>query len=203
MPLHLVAPPDPAHPVLSLDAVKAHLRVDHSDDDAVLALYRDAVIQSLDGRDGWLGRALHAQTWELRLDSFCSREIEVPLPPLIAVLSVEVLDDNDAVQALDPSMYEVIGIGGHNPARLVLADGPSWPSLSRRRAAIRIRFRAGYRDPDATPAGEVPAPIKAGALMTIGTLYENREDVLVGGVANLLPGQAAQLLAPYEVHYIP
>jgi uncharacterized phiE125 gp8 family phage protein len=203
VPLYPVAPPDPAYPVLTLDEVKAHVRVDHADDDALLALYRDAVIESLDGRDGWLGRALHAQTWELRRDDFCGREIELPLPPLMAVLSVAYLDEDDAVRALDPSAYEVIGIGGHNPARIVLADGQVWPRVSRRREAVRVRFRAGYVEPGGAPASEVPAAIKVGALMTIATLYENREDVVIGTSPILLPGPAAQLLAPYEVHYIP
>ena len=49
--------------VVSLDDMKAHLRVDHSDEDALIASLTAAAVAHLDGYSGILGRAIMPQTW--------------------------------------------------------------------------------------------------------------------------------------------
>lgn len=202
MPLYPVTPPAAAEALLPIARVKAHLRIDHDDEDDILAVYRDAVVADVDGRDGWLGRALLVQTWDLKLPGWCGPRIRIPLPPLRQVVSVQYSDADEALQTLSPDTYEVVGIGGSDAGAIVLRDGYDWPILAERAEPVAVRFRAGYRDPDADPAGEIPAGILSGVLLTIGSLYQNREDLTASGV-RLLPGPAAQLLSRYEVPFIP
>lgn len=111
MPLYLIEPPEQDE-VLTLADAKQHLRVDFEDDDDVIESYIAAAIQSIDGRDGWLGRALVEQTWELRLPDFGGSVIPIPLPPLITIESIKYYDAVDMLQTLSPDVYEVTGVGG-------------------------------------------------------------------------------------------
>lgn len=83
MPLYLIEPPEQDE-VLTLADAKQHLRVDFEDDDGVIESYIAAAIQNIDGRDGWLGRALVEQTWELRLPDFGGSVIPICPNPAAA-----------------------------------------------------------------------------------------------------------------------
>lgn len=198
MPLHLITAPD-QDDVLTLAAAKKHLRIDFNDDDDLIDSYIAAAVQNLDGRDGWLGRALAPQLWELRLPAFDGPEIKVPLPPLIAVESVTYYDAGDVLRTLAADQYEVAGIGGFGKARVVLRSGLRWPETARRIEAVMVRFSAGYVTNDDPPAAAVPAPIVTAIKRQVGAMYEHREAVVVGSNATTLPGGVEALLAPYRV----
>jgi uncharacterized phiE125 gp8 family phage protein len=128
MSLYLIE--GPSQPVVSLADMKAHLRVeiDDTDDDDLIEAMTAAATAHIEGGDGKLGRALVAQTLELRINGFACSEIELPLPPLLSVESVKYYDDDNALQTLATSYYDVIGVGGRKPARIVLKYGQSWPT---------------------------------------------------------------------------
>lgn len=185
-----------ADPV-SLVEARLHLRLDasgspasHPDDALVTALVK-AATAAIDGRDGWLGRALMAQAWELRLDGFpASAVIRLPLPPLAAVTSIK-YDDADGVErTLAADQYEA---GAGEPAAIVPAYGVTWPSTYPMPEAVRVRYTCGYAS-----AALVPPGIKAAILLHVGTLYRDRESVAVGAAVNELPAYHA-LLAPFRV----
>lgn len=192
MPLYPVEAPD--DPVITLEDMKAHLRVDHDDEDDLIESLIAAAVQNLDGRDGWLGRALVSQSWELRLPEFCGTVIPVPLPPLIAVEEITYYDADDVQQTLSPDVYEVTGIGGFGKARVHLKHGQRWPQTSRRAEPVTVAFEAGYGDP-----ADVPAPIIAAIKRHVATLYEHRETIVVGASVAALPGAVEAMLAPYRV----
>ena len=77
--LRLVSPP--TLPVVTLDEVKAHLRVDFEDEDSLIQGYIDAAVAYLDGADGVLGRALSPQTWEVTYSGSIG---DLPLAPVIS-----------------------------------------------------------------------------------------------------------------------
>lgn len=194
--LYLVGAPEVN--VVSLAEMKAHLRVDHTDDDDLIEAMTEAVTQHLDGRDGKLGRALIDQTWELRMAWF-PRVVSLRLPPLIEVEAVEYLDSNGARQTFAEANYLVTGAGDRGHVHL--APGQCWPVLpyDRPECAI-VRFRAGYLDGGVSPPEpNVPGPIKAAIKLMTGTLYQNRENVIVGQTAIEIPWAAEALLASYRV----
>jgi uncharacterized phiE125 gp8 family phage protein len=194
--LYLIEPPQ--DDVVSLAEMKAHLRVEHDDDNDLIEALTEAVTQHLDGRDGKLGRALVDQTWELRMAWF-PRVVSLRLPPLIEVEAVDYLDSSGARHTFDTENYLVTGIGDRGHVHL--APGQCWPVLpyDRPECAI-VRFRAGYLDGGVSPAvANVPGPIKAAIKLMTGTLYQNRENVIVGQTAIEIPWAAEALLASYRV----
>jgi len=187
MGLVLVTPP--ASSPISLTEVKAHLRVDHTDEDTHIQLLIDAATTYLDGWTGILGRCLVSQTWDLYLDSFptCETSIEIPLSPLISVSSVTYTDTAGDPQTVDSDDYTVDTI---TPPGWVVPDSSfSWPATMDAVNAVKVRFVAGY--------SSVPAAIKAAMLLMVADLYENREPVIIGQTVN--ETRAVQsLLAPFR-----
>lgn len=159
----------PAANLLSVADAKAALRIDHSDDDALLGAYISAVEAYLDGYTGVLGRALVTQTWA---ESFSHFEYRMPLRlrPVQSIASIQYYDNDEAQQTLASGVYRLHEDAGG--AYLVQRDGESWPSTFVRDDAVTITYVAGYG-----AAAAVPAPIVQAAKMMIGSWYAHREAV--------------------------
>ncbi len=190
MPMYLIEGPS-NDDVLAVADAKLHLRVDLGDEDDLIESYIATAIQNIDGRDGWLGRALTEQTWELRLSEFGGSVIPIPLPPLISIESIKYYDAADVLQTLPADVYEVTGAGGFGKARVMLKSGKAWPSLAKRSENVMIRFTAGYET--------VPAPILTAIKQQVAAMYENREAVVVNASVTKLPGGVEAMLTPYRV----
>lgn len=174
---------------VSLAEAKAHLRVDHDEDDVVIEAYIAAAVDHLDGWTGILGRCLVEQTWQQDFEAACP--VLLPLGPIIEVVSVSFTDAAGAPVTVDPEDYNLkVDAGGRARVEFasdVLLSGP-----------IRITYKAGY--PITTgdePASTVPPAIKVAIMLMVGNWYENREAVSDKGLAEL-PFGASVLLAPYR-----
>ena len=184
MPLTLTTPPS-LEPVTLAEA-KAHLKIDTSDDDALIT----AMITAARARAEWhTGRALLTQGWTLHLDAWpdCGT-IEIPLPPLQSVASVTSYARDDSAAVMNASLYTVDTASA--PARLALKLGVPAPTNLRVVNAIAIAFTAGYGD----AASAVPQLLKEAILELVAFLYENR-----GEAPAELPLAALALLAPFRV----
>ncbi len=160
---------------VTLAEVKGHIRVDHDNDDTAIAAYIKTATQSLDGRDGLLGRCLITQSWTLTLDSFAS-EIIIPLPPCQSIGAITYVDPDGATQTLAPAAYQAFGLGDDHGARVRPAHGTSWPATRNQPGAVTITFTAGFGDgPE-----DIPEPIRTAIKMHVGHLYEHRESVTIG-----------------------
>lgn len=179
----VVTPPEP---VVTLSEAKAHLRVRHSDEDALIEAYISAATAHIDGPDGWLGRALGDQVLEAYADFFrdCMR---LPFGPVIEVVSVKYLAGTGDEVTVLPTEYELRGW------LLGAAFGKRWPSVLSHPEAVRIQYRAGYAD--------LPPPIRAAILLMVGDLYLNRETASIGAAASQIPMSTTvtNLLSPYRV----
>lgn len=198
MALRLITAPT-VEPV-SLTEAKAHLRVDHTDEDTLIELLIKAARFYVDGEDGFLGRALVTQTWELVIDDFPESEIKLPLPPLQEVVSIKYDDSAGVEQTIDSADYWVDDAS--EPGWVVPVASAGWPTPLVAVNAVRIRYICGYSatadsPPDLT--ANVPASIKAALLLTIGSFYANRETVVVGQTTAQLPWGVEQLLRQYRV----
>lgn len=192
--LQRVTAPD-ASPV-TLAQAKSQVRVDSSDDDAIIRAYLAAATEAVDGPRGFLGRALVDQTWDYYLDRFPvwrNPYIDLPLPPMISVTGVFYRDSSGAEQTLSPLTYSVSS--SKEPGRLYLPSSAAWPTIAAPSPnAVRIRFRAGY------PDGEVPAGIIAAILILFADMYEHRTSQVVGESASVIPWSAMQLLKPHRFY---
>lgn len=161
MRVFVVTPPDP---VVSLEEAKVHLRVDGSDEDALILGYIAAATGHIDGPDGWLGRAIGIQTLEMREDVFrdCMR---LQYGPIVDIQSVKYLDGAGVEATVAEADYEVRGwlIGS--------SFGKRWPSVLSQPESVRIQYRAGYET--------LPPAIRAAILLMVGDLYEKRETTAV------------------------
>lgn len=175
----------PAEAAVTLNDAKAFMNVEHNDHDATIALLVEATLDQLEGYEGYLGRVLITQTWALRLPAFPAGPcIDLPLPPLQAVTGITYRDRAGATQTLPTSQYIVID---GERARVVLADGESWPDTEDHPRAVTVTFRCGYGD----TAASVPGAVRQAALMIVADAYDNR----AAGGAIKIDGPAANLLA--------
>lgn len=190
--LKLITPPT-VEPI-SLSELKAHLRIDGTDEDALL----NAIIKTArEHVEAITRRALIQQTWQLILDGWwlSGAILELPMPPLIGVDSIVYKDSAGTEYTLESSkyLYDATDIG-----RLMLADGESFPTSELYpMGAVKITFKAGY----GTSGDSLPEPIRHAIRLLCGHYYENREAVIIERGANImqLPMAVDALLAPYRV----
>ena len=76
----VIVTPPASKPVTLADA-KEHLRVDHDDEDTVIAALLDTAVAHLDGWSGVLGRAIMPQTWRV---SAPVGDVVLPMPDVTA-----------------------------------------------------------------------------------------------------------------------
>lgn len=122
-------------------------------------------------------RALITQTWDYLLDAFPpDGYIEIPKPPLVNVAYVHYVDTAGVTQVLDPSRYLVQPLSGPRCARgrVALPFASVWPVTLAQMGAVTVRFVAGYGD-----AEDVPPNLISAMLLDVGSLYANREDIVM------------------------
>lgn len=183
----LVTPPAAAP--LTIDEVKAQVRADGTDEDALLAILIAAAVAYLDGWSGILGRCLVTQTWSLSFDDF-SRCMRLPMPAS-AISSIE-------VQALDGTPSTVSGSNytlqdDELGSFVRFKDSYSFPSDLHETKAVAITFTAGFGT-----AAAVPADLKIAMLMLIGHWFANRETVNIGNITSSLPFGFDTMVSKYR-----
>lgn len=186
-PVRTVAP---AAPLLTPEEAKLHLRVDHADEDTLIAMLVGAVTSHLDGYSGILGKALITQTWAVERSTFCNR-MDIPLGPVQSA-TVQYYDSTNNLQTLASTVYAVLsdGLGPY----VSLKYNQQWPQTYTRDDAVKITFISGY----GPAASDVPEGIREAALLLIGHWYENRSGVNIGNISTELPFSVMALLGPYR-----
>jgi uncharacterized phiE125 gp8 family phage protein len=174
---------------LTIAEAKAHLRVDHSDEDVLISSLIDAAVAHLDGYSGILGRALITQTWTASFPTFAER-LDIPLAPVQSA-TIQYYDSTNAQQTLSTSVYAVLsdGLGPY----ISLKYNQQWPQTYTRDDAVTITFVAGYG-----AATSIPPAIRAAMLLLISHWYDNRSAVSIVGAASELPLAVSALLTPFR-----
>jgi uncharacterized phiE125 gp8 family phage protein len=178
----LVTPP--SAPILTLAEAKAHLRVDHTDEDALITALVAAAVSHLDGYAGVLGRALVQQTWRQDRGAF-EDEMRIPVGDVLSITSITYYDSSNVQQTLSTSIYEARA-DEMGPLVGLKAD-QVWPVTYSREDAVRITWTAGF----GADASAVPEGIKAAARLLIGGWYENRS-------TGEIPAAVGALVAPFR-----
>ena len=184
----------PAYLPLTLTEAKLHLRVDGIDEDELIAAFIGAAVDTC---QQITGRSLMAQAWKLTADDFAD-EIKLPWPQVQAVQSVQYKDADGATQTLASSVYELDG------DKVCLVPGQEWPAVRGGPGSVWVNYTAGYSaGNEAAQQAAVPYGIKAWLLLTVGTLYDNRESIQTGapGATAALPGRFTDsLLDRFKVY---
>jgi uncharacterized phiE125 gp8 family phage protein len=177
-PVLIVAPPA----LLTLGEAKAHLRVDHDDEDFHIEGLIAGAVAWMDGWQGVLGRCILTQTWAIRTDGL--RSMRLPFPDVQSA-TVSYLDAAGASQTVDPANYRVTTIDG--AGRLILANDFAVPTvLAGREDAVTVTAVYGFT--------VAPPPLKVAALMLVAHWHHNRE-----GAGDDVPAPVKALIAPFRV----
>lgn len=182
---------NPAVEPVSIAEAKAHLRLEGSDEDALVA---SLILTSRLHIEAALGLALITQGWNYLRDAWPrTRTLNLPTRPVQSITAVRVYPIEGPAVTVPPSAYELDGHGA--PARLVLSGATPAPAPGRASNGIEIAYVAGYGD---TPS-DVPAPIRQALLLLIAHWYENRSPFELAGSDAPIPAAISELLMPYRV----
>lgn len=192
-PVRLAAP---AVLPISVAEAKAHLRVEHDEDDAMIGAMLAAAVARLDGWSGILGRCLIEQQWTLPLRRFPSAPgIALPFPDVsVATIGYHPADGSTETEFPSANWWLVETTAS---SAILLASGASWPATADRPNAVMMTMTVGY----GATAEDVPAPIRSAILLMVGDLYRNRETTGQGSATlGTIPMSTTveALLAPYR-----
>ena len=148
--------------------------------------------------EGATWRQMNTATWDLTAPAFpCGTLIELPKAPLISVTHVKYVNANGTLTTLTVDTdYVVHAYAGPRCRRglIELAYGESWPTVREQLNAVQIRFVAGY----GATAASVPRLLRQAMLIDAGTLYEHREEVIVGTITAQLPRLTADIYRQFK-----
>ena len=211
----LVQTAEPAGEPVTLAQAKEWLRVDNSNEDSLITSLIEAARQRV---EEFTRRALITQTFEYSLDQFptggrvisgmfrsdgrvisqirggfdCSREIQIPKPPLVSVESLKYYDTDGVLQTLSTAAYRVDTAA--QPGRIVLDDDYDWPDVDVRPNAVVIAYTAGYGKPS-----EVPQALRIAINFMLAHWYSNRLPVTIGSMVSQIPETAEALLWQFRI----
>src|SRR5215213_2973580 len=184
----LLTPPA-VEPVTVADA-KAYLRVEHSDDDAVIGALIAGARSHIKAQTR---RALITQTWRLIRDAWPGDgRIAVVPSPLQQITAARVYRLDGTTQALDPQAF--VSDLSATPAIISFLSW-SLPPPGRAVAGIEIDVEVGY----GSGPSNVPEPLRQAIKLLVAHWYENRGLIAVGQSVAVLPTAVAALIAPYRV----
>lgn len=179
----------PATLPVTLDEVKARLRVMHDDDDAVLTRLIKAVTASLDTHNGLLGRCMVDQVWQERFTAFPCGRLYLALSPVSEIQELSYIASDGSLVGIDSALFE---LADEAEAPFLQMIGLPWPPTDARRALpVIVRYKAGYG-----AAEDVPEPIREAIMLHVGSLYERR-DALSEAALSVTPLGFNDLIRPY------
>jgi len=183
--LMLLTPP--AVEPVGLNEAKAYLGVLDSAEDNLISNLITAARQAV---EQYCGRVLINQSWRLTLDTWPQEAIvngglrddgallaanhrlgggvvaiQLPKPPLQAVLAIRVYSAAGLAATIPASNYVVDGAA--TPGRVVMTSGASLPVIGQTARGLEIDFTAGY----GATANDVPAVLRQAVLQAVKALY--------------------------------
>jgi uncharacterized phiE125 gp8 family phage protein len=178
----------PAVEPVTLDEARSFLRVEHNDDDEVIAAL---VAGSRIHVEAQTRRALITQSWRITADAWPPDGRLTILPaPLQVLTAARVYDIDGNAHAVDVQAF-VPDLGG---SALVFAPW-ALPAPGRLAAGIELDVTVGYGD----AAIDVPEPLRQAIRLLVAHWYEYRGLVASGATGAVLPSTVTTLLAPYRM----
>jgi uncharacterized phiE125 gp8 family phage protein len=153
----------PATEPVTLAEAKLHLRVDTSDEDALITRLIKSAREEC---EHYLQRSIPQQTLGLYLDAFPSGDLRLTWGPAQSITSVQYINEAGNLITLPGSVY-LFDDTQLEPV-LRLTWGSEWPTTRVQPNAVIVTYVAGY-------ATACPESIRNWILLRVGTLYRFRE----------------------------
>lgn len=154
--------------IVSLADVKTHLEIPstETDDDTYLTQMIKAAQSKVEQK---YDLRLNEATYDLLLDKFPKKEIEIWLWPVASIESVKYTDGDGETQEVTDTNYGEDLIG--KPARIYPIGGYCWPDTQDTVNAVQVQFKTGFTSPTTCPDD-----IEEALFMIIADWYANRMD---------------------------
>ncbi|PRD42172.1 hypothetical protein C5748_17045 [Phyllobacterium phragmitis] len=172
----------PTAELLTLEQIKARVRIDAPDDDNLLPALVLGAIARIDGPSG-VGYAMLPQTWRKSMDCFPCRII-LPGAPIKGIKSISYIDADGFSQTLPATDYHADL--DSEPVRVEPAYSKSWPSTRGVIGAVKVDYELG------TEVADVPPDLVDVVCLIVAHRFKNRDAVIEGTVSDL----------PFGVEYI-
>lgn len=183
----------PVSEPVTLTELKAHLRIDHADEDSYITNLITAARELV---ESYIKKALIAQTyvwtlnsWRLDVDQSGKRFLNLPMGPLLSITSINTYDENDNVSLWAADQY----YAAKSQNRLYARAGVSWPDVTRVAEGIEITFSVGF----GANASDVPQGVKQALMQLAAHLYDTRTAVSQSTLKPI-PLSVLDLLTPYR-----
>ncbi len=167
---------------------KSFLRVEHDDDDAIIASLISAARCHV---EALTRRALITQTWRVVLDHWPDDgRIKLRMGPLRSVTAARVYDFANVASSIDIERFVV------DAAADIIAS-PCWslPIPGRCTAGIELDVELGFGG----AATDVPDVLRHAIRTLVAHWYENRGLAAIGATVAMLPGSVNAMIASYRV----
>ncbi|MEZ5872407.1 MAG: head-tail connector protein [Nitratireductor sp.] len=177
----------PALLPVSVAEIKAHMRIDGTDEDAYLADLAAAATSHVEARTG---AALITQTWRVFLDDWPDAVIiALPLRPVRSITAIRVYDSEG--NGVEPAPGTFVLDAASEPARLHITDrhAPSRPVNG-----IEIDVVAGFGD----TAVEVPDTLRRAILVLAAFWFEVRGSATDAAALGMEPNGFDRLIRPWR-----
>ena len=180
----------PAVPPATLSDAKAHLRVDGTDEDALITSLVETATTHIERR---FGLALITQGVTVVRDGWPDAWlVELPLSPVQSVSSITIFEADGGGIEFDNGHYFADTIS--HPPRIVLHGTAPWPKPGRRANGIEIAVTAGFGD----APSDVPEPIRQALLLLVAHWFERREPVVLEDEPHEIPDTVSALLNSFK-----
>jgi uncharacterized phiE125 gp8 family phage protein len=173
----------------TLAAAKAHLRILHDDEDALIESMLAAAVERC---EEWCGRAFSERTVRMVFSdaTIANREAyRLPIVPLATMTSFKYSNGTPTPVDVPASTYRVRSNMG----------GVQWLALDALPGDLVANGDCMTFEYSAAPVGDVPKAVVQAAMLYLGDLYENREANIVGTITSKNEAAIA-LLAPHRVN---
>jgi uncharacterized phiE125 gp8 family phage protein len=154
----------PPAPIVAYEEAKAHLRLDHDDEKTYVEALIATATETLDGKEGGLGRAFGQQTWKQYSRCWpCGGVIEFKLRPVQSITKISCVHADGTESDVPAVSYSTL-----------LTDSAGTPY---------IRFASGFdyvglADVAGYPDADVPAKAKHLVCLMVARLYAARGELL-------------------------
>lgn len=185
---HRIITPAVRLPV-SLPDLKQHLRLDHDEDDGLLAGYLSAAVNHV---EMITNRHLLDTVVETTLPCFPNHPIELR-GRVSAITWIKYRDAAGTQQTVDPASYRLNAAA--EPGRVYLTVNAFCPPTQCAEDAVTVRYTSGY----GPAASDVPEAVRHALLLLASLWYEQRVPVSIGASVSAIPFGIECLLTPHKV----
>ena len=176
---------------VSLGELREHVGYSDDNHDHDAKLYACAA-DAEDYCQKFTGRQFVSATWQLSLDRWPARRMNLPRAPLASVTSVKYLDPDGVEQTWGAANYRVIDTT--EPGYIVPEFDIVYPAIRPIEDAIKIAFVAGYGEPV-----QVPEMLRNAVLLLAQQRFDFPAPTTTGAAVLDVPWSIRSILEMYKV----